>query len=309
MKAIRYTGYGDPDVLDLVDVDDPEPGPDEVLVRVVTSGVNPGEDSIRSGAAKNMFPAHFPEGEGSDFAGVVTRVGPNVTTVSHGEAVIGLSDFRSAHAELVALPADHVVRKPDALDWGVAGSLPVVATTAVAMLRSVKLQPDETVVVSGAAGGVGTLVTQLAVRSGARVIAVASQRNHETLRAWGAEPIVYGDDLQERVRAVTAGKVDAVLDTHGDGYVDLALALGVPPDRVDTIIDFAAVQRHGVHGEGMSSLDDPMAAVAEVAESLAAGDLVLPIKARFPLAEIADAYRALGTRHGLGKIVIDVSLP
>ncbi len=300
MKAVRFTRYGDPDVLDVVDVEDPEPGPDEGLVRVVTSGVNPGEDSIRSGAAKDMFPAHFPEGEGSDFAGVVTQVGPNVTDVTPGEAVIGLSDFRSAHAERVALAADHVVRKPDTLDWGVAGSLPVVATTAVAMLRSVSLEPGETVIVSGAAGGVGTLVTQLAVRSGARVIAVASERNHESLRAWGAEPI-------ERVRAVTTEGVDALLDTHGDGYVDLAL--GVPPDRIDTIIDFAAVRQHGAHGDGMSALDDPMAAVADVAESLAAGDLVLPVKARFPLDQIADAYRALGTRHGLGKIVIDVRSP
>jgi NADPH:quinone reductase-like Zn-dependent oxidoreductase len=185
----------------------------------------------------------------------------------------------------------------------------VVGTTAEVMMRAVRPAEGETVIVSGAAGGVGTLVTQLAVRAGARTIAVASEPNHEALRAWGAEPVSYKDGLEERIRSLAPDGGQALLDAYGGGYVDLALGMGVPADRIETIIDFDAVRRHGVHGDGMSALEDPRPTVAELAGLLASGELELPIKARFPLEQVADAYREVENRHGLGKVVLEVATP
>ncbi|THG34282.1 NADP-dependent oxidoreductase [Glaciibacter flavus] len=306
-RAVKFDEYGDVDVLKVVEVDEPSPKADEVVVRVVAAGTNPGEVPIRSGAGKDRFPAHFPEGQGSDLAGVIASVGDSVTDVAVGDEVIGLSDARNAQADYALLPADRVVPKPEALDWAVAGSLFVVGTTAVAMMRSVHPDAGETVVVSGAAGGVGTLVTQLAVQTGARVIAVASEANHAVLRGWGAEPVEYGDGLEERIRELAPDGVDAMLDTHGDGYVDLAVALGVDPDRIDTIIDFEGGGRVGAHRDGMATVDDPAAVVSTLAEQLARGELELPIKAHYPLDSVADAYREVEKRSGLGKVVLEVS--
>ena len=307
MKAVRFQEYGGPEVLEVVNVPEPSPGQGKVVVRVVAAGINPGESAIRSGAMKEVFPADFPEGQGSDLAGVISSVGEGVEDVSVGDAVISMSDSRNAHAEYALLPADRVTSKPAELDWAVAGSLYVVGTTAEVMIRAVRPKRGETVIVSGAAGGVGTLVTQLALRAGARVIAVASEANHETLRGWGAEPVSYGDGLKKRILSLTPDGAQALLDAYGGGYVDLALGMGVPPDRIETIIDFDAVQRHGVHGDGMSTLQDPITAVAKLASLLASGELELPIKARFPLERVADAYREVDSRHGLGKVVLDVS--
>jgi NADPH:quinone reductase len=308
-RAVRFEEYGGPEVLKVVEVPTPEPGPGQVVVRVVAAGINPGEASIRSGAGKAMFPAHFPEGEGSDLAGVVSAVGAGVDGTAVGDEVIGLSDGRNAHADYALLPVEAVIPKPPTLDWSVAGSLYVVGATAVAMMRAVRPAPGDTVVVSGAAGGVGTLVVQLAVRAGGRVLAVASEANHDTLRRWGAEPVAYGDGLEDRLRALAPDGVDAMLDTHGGGYVDLALALGVAPDRIETITDRAAAKEHGTHADGMSTVQDAPAALADLANLLAGGELELPIKAHYPLAQVADAYRELEQRHGLGKVVLDVSTP
>jgi NADPH:quinone reductase-like Zn-dependent oxidoreductase len=307
MKAVRYEEYGGPEVLEVVDVAEPSPGPGEVVVRVVAAGTNPGESAIRSGAMKEIFPADFPEGQGSDLAGVISSVGDGVKDVAVGDAVIGMSDSRNAHAEYALLSADQMTPKPEGLDWAVAGSLYVVGATAEVMMRAVRPEDGETVIVSGAAGGVGTLVTQLAVRAGARVIAVASEPNHETLRVWGAEPVSYGDGLEERIRSLAPEGVQALLDAYGGGYVELALGMGVPADRIETIIDYDAVRRHGVHGDGMSTLEDPRPVIARLADLLASGGLELPIKARFPLERVADAYREVENRHGLGKVVLDVT--
>ena len=309
MKAVRYQEYGGPDVLEVVDVPDPSPGRGEVVVRVVAAGTNPGESAIRSGVMKEVFPADFPEGQGSDLAGVISSVGDGVEDVAVGDAVIGMSDSRNAHAEYALLSADQMTPKPEGLEWAVAGSLYVVGATAEVMMRAVRPEEGETVIVSGAAGGVGTLVTQLAMRAGARVIAVASEPNHEALRGWGAEPLSYGDGLEERIRSLAPDGVQALLDAYGGGYVELALGMGVPADRIETIIDYDAVQRHGVHGDGMSTLEDPRPVIARLAELLASGELELPIKGRFPLEQVSDAYREVENRHGLGKVVLEVSAP
>lgn len=257
MKAVRFRNYGGVDVLHLEEVPDPVPGEGEVVVRVVAAGVNPGEAAIRSGAGRERFPAHFPEGQGSDLSGVIATVGSGVTDLSPGQAVIGLSDGRNAQAELALLPADRVVPKPDGLDWADAATLYVAGTTAVAMLDAARPAEGETVVVSGAAGGVGVVVTQLVLQSGARGIALASEANHERLRGWGAEPIRYGEGSADRIRALAPDGVAALLDTHGGGYLDLALALGVPKARAVTIIDFAGAERLGTTATGMASVADP----------------------------------------------------
>ena len=306
MRAVQFTEYGGPEVLQVVAVPTPQPGAGDVVVEVVATGINPGEEGIRTGALKDAFPAHFPEGQGSELAGRVSAVGDRVVDVEVGDAVIGLSDDRNAQAEYALLPADRVTPKPAGLAWDVAATLYVAGTTAVAMMRSVGPKAGETVLVSGAAGGVGVVVTQLAVRAGARVLAVASEANHAALRGVGAEPVAYGAGFEDRLRAAAPDGIDALLDCHGDGYVDLALRLGVPKDRIDTIFDFAAAQEHGVAADGMATVDDPRAAVGELARLVADGGLEIPIKARFPLDRVQDAYRALAERSGLGKIVLEV---
>ena len=309
MRAVRFHEYGDETVLRVEGVADPRPGEGEVVVRVVTAGTNPGEASIRSGAMKEMFPVEFPEGQGSDLAGIVAAVGPGVSHVQVGEAVIGFSDGRNAHAELALLPADRVVPKPEALDWAVAGTLFVAGTTALAMLQTVPVQQGDVVVIAGAAGGVGVFLTQLAVGTGARVIAIAGESNHDWLRAHGAEPVQYGDDVEQRLRDAAPEGVTAFFDCFGRGYTDLAVALGVPLDRIDTIIDFGAVERLGVQAKGMAALDDPAAGVAQLAAIASQGGFEVPIKARFPLEAVQEAYRELSGRSGLGKIVLEVSAP
>ena len=309
MRAVQIEQYGDESVLVVKEVPDPEPGEGEVVVRVVTAGTNPGEIGIRSGAMAAMFPSEFPMGQGSDLAGHVVAVGPGVVGLAVGQPVIGLSDSRNAQAELALLPADRVVPKPGTLDWDIAATLYVAGTTALAALQTVPIGPADTAVVAGAAGGVGSYLTQLAVGTGARVITVASEAHHAWLRAHGAEPVVYGNGLEQRLRDAAPDGITAFFDLHGHGYTDLAIALGVAPDRVDTIIDFGAAERLGVQAKGMSALADPAQGVRELAAIVAAGGFDVPIKARFPLDQVQEAYRELARRTGLGKVVLRVAAP
>ncbi len=237
MKAVRFDQYGDVDVLDVVDVAAPVAGEGQVVVRVEAAGINPGEAAIRSGALHELWPATFPSGQGSDLAGVVTEVGSGVDGVSVGDEVIGYTDERASHAELVAVDAEHLTPRPAAVPWEVAGSLYVVGATAYAAVRAVDLREGDVVVVSGAAGGVGTLVVQLARDAGATVVALASEDHHDWLREHGAIPVTYGDGVAERIREAAGGQVDAFIDLFGSGYVELAIELGVAPERIDTIAD------------------------------------------------------------------------
>ena len=206
MKAVRFDQYGPVEVLDVRDVPEPEPGPGEVLVRVKAAGINPGEAKIREGALHELWPATFPSGQGSDFAGVVDKLGPGVTTAAIGEDVIGWVDTRSSQAEYVVAEAANLARKQAGLPWEVAGAIPVASFTAWAMVRAVGLKPGDTVVVSGAAGGVGSIAVQLAKRKGATVIGLAGPSNHDWLTRHGVLPVAYGDGAAERIRAaVPAG--------------------------------------------------------------------------------------------------------
>jgi NADPH:quinone reductase-like Zn-dependent oxidoreductase len=302
--AVRFDEYGDVDVLKVVEVAKPVPGPGQVLVKVVAAGINPGEASIRKGLLHAMWPATFPSGEGSDLAGVVTEKGPDVTQFDVGDEVLGFVDTRGSHAEFVVADVDNLVGRPADVPWPVAGSVFVVGTTAYAAVRAVGLAPGDTVVVSGAAGGVGSVAVQLAVAAGAKVIGLASEGHHPWLVAHGVVPVAYGDGVTERIRDASDGHVDAFVDTFGGGYVEMAIGLGVAPDRIDTIIDRAAAAQYGTKVDGSAA-----AANAEVLEELAGrladGRLEIPIAEVYPLVDVQDAYRDLEQRHTLGKIVLE----
>lgn len=304
MKAVRFDRYGDVDVLEVREVEDPRPAAHQVVVRVAAAGINPGEAAIRRGDLAERWPAHFPEGEGSDLAGVVTDVGSGVEGFAVGDEVLGFTNARASHAELVAVDEDHLVIKPPALAWDVAGALFVAGTSGRALVDAAQVAEGDVVVVSSAAGGTGTFATQLALTAGARVIALAGPDNHEWLRSLGAVPVDYhGEGLAARIeQAAGDASVDVMLDTHGGGYVDLALDLGVEPARIATIADFGAGEK-GARMVSHSAAATP-AVLAELAEAIVAGRLEVPIAARYPLSDVRDAFADLERRRTRGKIVL-----
>jgi NADPH:quinone reductase-like Zn-dependent oxidoreductase len=305
-RAVRFDQYGGIEVLQVVEVEDPVPGPGQVLVRVKATSINPGEAKIREGALHDRWPSTFPSGEGSDVAGVIEALGAEVDGFSVGDEVIGWSDERSAHAELVVVERANLTRKPPELAWEVAGALFVAGATAWAAVRAVGAAEGDTVVVAGAAGGVGVFTVQLAADTGARVIGLASERHHEWLQAHGVIPVAYGDGVVERIREAAAGGggVDAFIDLVGSGYVALALdQLGVDPTRVDTIADFQAISTRGVKGDG-NAAGASAAVLAELAGLIVAGKLEVPIEATYPLDQVAAAYQELANGHTRGKIVL-----
>jgi NADPH:quinone reductase-like Zn-dependent oxidoreductase len=225
-----------------------------------------------------------------------------VTAFQPGDEVIGFTNNRASHAEYVLADAENLTAKPAAVSWEAAGALFVVGATAYAAVRAVSLANGDVVVVSSAAGGVGSIAVQLAQLAGATVIGLASPPNHKWLSAHGVIPVRYGDGVADRIRQA-AGRVDAFIDTFGSDYVELALELGVEPSRVDTIANFAAIEKYGVKGEG-SAAGASAAVLAELADLIAAGKLEVPIAATFPLAEVRQAYELLAGGHVRGKIVL-----
>lgn len=302
MQAVRFDRYGDLGVLDVVGVPRPAPGPGQVLVGVRAAGINPGEAKIREGAMHEMFPATFPSGEGSDLAGIVEEIGDGVTGYAPGDEVVGFTSNRASHAEYVLVEAENLVAKPTQVPWEVAGSLFVVGTTAYATVVAVGAGPGDVVVVAGAAGGVGSLAAQLARMRGARVLGVAGATDGPWLAAHGFEPVDYSGDVAAQIRALT-DTVDAFIDAAGHGNVALAVGLGVAPDRIDTIIDFAGAAEYGVKTDGSAAAANA-GVLAELLDLLADGQLELPIGRTFPLSQVREAYRYLETKHGHGKVVL-----
>lgn len=298
--AVRYSEHGDADVLEVVDVPEPHAGPGQVRVAVRAAGLNPYDFKVRRGGYGKPIP--LPSGQGAEFAGVVDEVGDAVTDVAVGDEVLGFTSF-AAQAEYVVVPSGNTAPKPAGLDWRVAGAIGLVGNTAERSVASLGLGSDDTVLVTGAAGGVGLLATQFALATGATVVATASAPNHDFLRSLGAIPISYGDGELDRARAA-APAFTAALDNVGRSGVRLALDLGIAPARINSIADFEAGAEFGIGNVGGGRKD--RAGLERLATAASRGELTLPILAAYPLAEVADAYRRLEEVSGLGKIVLTV---
>jgi NADPH:quinone reductase-like Zn-dependent oxidoreductase len=299
-RAVHYSSYGGPEVLDVVEVEEPHPGAGEVRVAVRAAGLNAFDFKARSSAA--MMPkGTLPRGQGFEFAGIVDELAPDVGAFAVGDEVLGFTDF-AAQADHVVVAANQLAVKPAALDWATAGGIGLVGNTAMRSLAAVALSPGETVLVSAAAGGVGLIASQLALQAGATVIATASPANHDFLRGLGVIPVAYGAGLADRVRDVAPQGIDAVLDNAGEETVLAALELGVSPTGINSIVYFEGKAKYGIStvGGGRKTAEQ----LARLAELFASGALVLPIAATYPLAEVRAAYEQLEGRHVLGKIVL-----
>jgi len=302
-RAVQFDEYGGLDVLTVREVELKELGKEDVLVEVKAAGINPGEASIREGLLAERFPSTFPSGQGTDLAGIVKEIGIDVEGFAPGDEVVGWSEERSSHAEEVVLPADQVIRKPADVGWPEAGALFVVGVTAFAAVRAVDISAGDTVVVSAAAGGVGTITVQLLRVRGANVVGLASEDHHDWLRAKGVTPVTYGEGQVERILEATPQGIDAFIDLYGPEYVELAVQLDVPPEKIETIIAWEKAQEVGAKTEGSSDASSSEI-LGEMAELVAAGKIEVPIAATYPLDEVREAFEQLEDRHTLGKIVL-----
>jgi NADPH:quinone reductase len=302
-RAVQFDEYGGLDVLQVREVELRAPGKEDVVVEVKAAAINPGEASIRKGLLHDKWPSTFPSGEGSDLAGVVKEVGIDVVGFAPGDEVLGWSWDRSSQAELCVVPAEQLIPKPTDLSWEAAGSLYVVGVTAFAAVRAVDISGGDTVVVSAAAGGVGTVTVQLLKVGGANVVGLASEDHHEWLRGKGVTPVAYGEGVMRRIIEATPDGIDAFIDLFGPEYIDLALELDVPAAKIETITSFERAAEVGAKAEGSGDATSPEI-LAEMAELVASGRIELPIAATYPLEEVREAFEQLEDRHTLGKIVL-----
>jgi NADPH:quinone reductase-like Zn-dependent oxidoreductase len=294
MKAIQYKTYGNADVLELVDVATPVPQSGEILIRVTAAGVNPIDWKIRSGIMEGMIPVEFPAGMGSDAAGTVIALGEGVVDAVVGESVFGVG--RTAYAEQAVLtrwaPVPDGVSVEESAGWGTA------IETAVRILDQLGLSVGQTVLVSGASGGVGTAVVQIAIGRGLSVVGTASERNQDYLASLGAIPVPYGDGLAARVAAAAPSGIDGALDISGAGVLPELIEIVGDPTRVVSIADIAALEL----GAQLStaSLDHRKA----WAEAAALPAFRIPVEHRFPLAEAGAAQEHNAAGHAAGKTII-----
>lgn len=303
MRAIQFTEFGGPEVLRLVELPDPEPGPGEIRVRVRAAGVNPIDYKARRGGP---MAAQLPQRSGREAAGIVDLLGDGVTDVAVGDEVFGFAAGGGAAAEL-ALMSDYAPIPPS-LDFVHAAALPVAIETASRGLDLLGVVEGDgkTVLIDGAAGGVGSAAVQLAVARGARVIGTASERNHDYLRSLGAEPTTYGDGLVERVRALAPDGVDAAFDVAGGGHLPELVELAGGSEHVITIADYAGAQRTGVTMTGGPGTERAVYILRQIAPLIESGKFSLPVQQTFPLSQIAQAHELSESGHVRGKLVLVV---
>jgi NADPH:quinone reductase-like Zn-dependent oxidoreductase len=304
-RAVIYETFGSPEVLELREVPEPHAGPGEVRVRVTAAGLNPMDWGICSRPeAAAMFGITVPSGFGSDFAGVVDEADAGATGFTVGDRVYGGAVGRAAAGFVVLKaptgPPDALFHTPDGISDEVASTLPVAGHTAAAALAAIGLRPGDTVLVGGAAGGVGVFAVQLARIAGATVIGTASEGTFEFVRQLGAVPVAYGPGLVDRVRALAPGAVTAATNLFGTETADAALALGVPPERISTVAarpTLPGVRYTGAH-------EAPRDAMERITGAILDGKITVPIAAVFPIEQIRDAVTMQAGRHVHGKIVI-----
>ncbi|MET8276601.1 MULTISPECIES: NADP-dependent oxidoreductase [unclassified Streptomyces] len=297
--AVQFSEYGTSDVLNLVDVEVPAPGPGQVRLAVRAAGVNPFDWKVLHGWVQEMYPLDLPAGLGSDVAGVVDAVGAGVTGFAVGDEVLGAS-LTPSYAQFALADPAALVAKPASVSWEVAGSLAGAGGTALTALDRLKVTEGETVLIHAASGGVGTFAVQLAVARGAKVIGTASERNHDLLRQLGAVPVTYGERLLGRVRAIAPDGVDAVLDASGHGEIPDSIELAGGPDRVLTIVAFDAADTGIQLHEGRAGAE----VYREVVRHIEEGHVRVPIARTYPLTQAAAALDESRTGHVNGKLVI-----
>ena len=303
VKAARFSRFGGPEVLEIVDLPDPHPGPGQVRIAVRAAGVNPSDWKKREG----LMDPELPQTMGYEAAGVVDELGEAVADVAVGDRVFGLSAEGAAQAELAVLSFYAPI--PPSLTFAGAAALPAAVETATRALDQLGVGAGagrgSTLLINGASGSVGSAAVQLALARGVRVIGTASPANHDYLRTLGAEPVAYGEGLAGRVRALAPDGADAALDVAGSGVLPELIELAGGPEHVVTIADFGGAREHGVR---FSSGDAGRAvhALAEIGELIESGRFSLPVARTFPLAEIAQAHRVGEDGHVRGKLVLVV---
>jgi enoyl reductase len=301
MRAVVFDRYGPPEVLRVADRPDPEPGAGQVRIRVRAAGVQPFDVGVRRGEMP-WAEVRFPQTIGQEYSGVVDRLGEGAgeTGLRVGDAVLG-STMLNAYAEMVCVPVQNVVRKPDRLDFPTAAALVAASQTASGALNELRVADGDVLLVHAAAGSVGTVATQLARLRNATVIGTASPANHAYLRQLGAIPVAYGDGLVEAVRA-TGLTPTVALDAAGGEAIAQSVALGIAPDRVGTIVDDKAAAENGTQVVRAGRSPERLAEVIALA---ARGAVTMPVRA-YPLTDVVAAHAAVESRHGRGKVVLIV---
>lgn len=298
-RIVRQTAFGGPEHITVENAPIPHPEPGQAVVRVHYAGLNPVDWKVAADPElAAAFSVEVPGGYGHDFAGVVSAVGDGVDSFSVGDRVMG-GARGSAIADYVAVSADTLQPVPDAVTLDIAATLPIAGRTAAAAISRLGLGEDDTVLVGGAAGGVGQIATQLAVRTGATVVATASAANHDFLRELGAIPVLYGDGLAERVRAATDRPLTAASDLQGRDAAQAAIDLGVDPGRITQIADEPLPGAIGTGGGGA-----PAGTIRRLLDDIAEGDLRVFIAGEYPIERTAEAVARLREGHVRGKLVI-----
>lgn len=298
MRAIQYKSYGGPEVLDLVEVDEPHAAANQIRVAVKAVGVNPVDWKFRQG----MMGGDLPRRTGIEVAGVVDEVGEGVNDVKLGDEVFGSVVGGDGAADFALL--ENYALVPPSLDFAGAAALPVAVETATRTLDLLDVGAGQTVLVNGAAGAVGIATVQLARERGAKVIGTASAGNHDYLRSFGAEATTYGDGLVERVRELAPNGVDRAIDDAGGGALPALVELAGGAEHVVTIADYQGAQETGVEMTGGADSKRAWYALAQVAELIEGGRFSLPVAQTFPLEQIAEAHRLSEGGHVRGKLVL-----
>lgn len=296
MKAVQFTTYGTPDVLTVVDVDVPTPGRGEILIAVAGAGINQIDTKIRSGAMAAGAPLASPSGTGFDAAGTVLSVGADVDGVAVGDVVFGTG--RNTLAEQAILTQWEKV--PQGVDPDEAGAWGVAVETANRLLTELAVEAG-TIVLSGASGGVGSALIQLARARGLTVVGTASEKNHAYLESLGAVPVLYGEGLVERVQAAAPEAITGALDLSGAAVISDLIALVDDPSKVISISDFTAPKLGARISTGATRTTNPRDGFAEAA---ALASFRLHIERRYTFEEAAAAHRAAETGHTVGKLVV-----